>query len=153
MKQTWALLVLAPAFAQAQTMNMDEIAKALGVRCDYCHSAPRGSGQAEPKKEVARAMMAMTRDLNAKVQEATIDEIVEDQMSLASTELSTILSTAKVLPFPTVLASLLQPYMLRETNVKDICVALAKVGKIENTWGAGNRKPRDENMIRLKTTS
>ena len=52
-------------------MNMDEVSKALGVRCDYCHSAQRGSGQPEPKKEVARAMIAMTRDLNAKVQEAT----------------------------------------------------------------------------------
>jgi tetratricopeptide (TPR) repeat protein len=52
-------------------MNMQEIAQALGVRCDYCHSAPRGSGQPEPKKEIALAMMAMTRDLNAKVQEAT----------------------------------------------------------------------------------
>jgi cytochrome c-type biogenesis protein CcmH/NrfG len=52
-------------------MNMQEIGQALGVRCDYCHSAPRGSGQPEPKKEIALAMMAMTRDLNAKIQEAT----------------------------------------------------------------------------------
>ena len=52
-------------------MNMEEVSQALGVRCDYCHSAPRGSGLPEPKKDVARAMMAMTRDLNAKVQEAT----------------------------------------------------------------------------------
>jgi tetratricopeptide (TPR) repeat protein len=72
MKPTWAVLVVATAAAaQAQTMNMDEIAKALGVHCDYCHSGPRGSGQPEPKKEIALAMMAMTRDLNAKVQEAT----------------------------------------------------------------------------------
>jgi hypothetical protein len=40
--------------------------------------------------------------------------------------------------------------MLRETNVKDICVELAKADKIENTWGGGNRKPRDEDLIRLK---
>jgi tetratricopeptide (TPR) repeat protein len=59
------------AFAPAQTMNMQEISRALGVKCDYCHSAPRGSGQAEPKKEIALAMMAMTRDLNAKIQDAT----------------------------------------------------------------------------------
>ncbi len=52
-------------------MNMQEISQALGVRCDYCHSAPRGSGLKEPKKDIARAMMAMTADLNAKVQEAT----------------------------------------------------------------------------------
>ena len=72
MKQTWALLVLATAaVAQAQTMNMQEIAQALGVRCEYCHSAPRGSAETELKKDIARAMMAMTRDLNTKVQEAT----------------------------------------------------------------------------------
>jgi tetratricopeptide (TPR) repeat protein len=72
MKWTGAFLVVAgAAFAQAQIMNMEEISKALGVRCDYCHSAPRGSGQPEPKKDIARAMMAMTRDLNTKVQEAT----------------------------------------------------------------------------------
>jgi tetratricopeptide (TPR) repeat protein len=68
MKPTWALvLVVAAAPGQAQTMNMQEVAQALGVRCEYCHSAPRGSGQPEPKKDIALAMMAMTRDLNAKV--------------------------------------------------------------------------------------
>jgi tetratricopeptide (TPR) repeat protein len=62
----------AAAHAQAptQTMDMQAIDQALGVRCDYCHSAPRGSGQTEPKKTIALAMMAMTRDLNAKIQDA-----------------------------------------------------------------------------------
>jgi hypothetical protein len=41
--------------------------------------------------------------------------------------------------------------MLRETNVKDICVDLAKADKIENTWGGGNRKPNDGSTIRLNT--
>ena len=45
---------------------------------------------------------------------------------------------------------LLQAYMLRVTNVKDICVDLAKIGKIDNTWGSSTRKPRDEDMIKLK---
>ena len=49
---------------------MQEIAQALGVSCNYCHSAERGSGQPEPKKDIARAMIAMTRDLNAKVEAA-----------------------------------------------------------------------------------
>jgi tetratricopeptide (TPR) repeat protein len=65
------LLLAGSALVPAQTMNMQEIGLALGVRCDYCHSAPRGSGQPEPKKEIALVMMAMTRDLNAKVLEAT----------------------------------------------------------------------------------
>jgi tetratricopeptide (TPR) repeat protein len=74
MKRTWALAFLvtaATALAPAQTMNMQEVARALGVGCEYCHSAPRDSGEREPKKDIALAMMAMTRDLNAKVQEAT----------------------------------------------------------------------------------
>ena len=71
MRSGLILILACAALAPAQTMNMQEIGQALGVRCDFCHSAPRGSGQPEPKKEIALAMMAMTRDLNAKVQEAT----------------------------------------------------------------------------------
>ncbi len=71
MKQIAFLVLATAAVAPAQTMNMAEVSQALGVHCDYCHSAPRGSNQPEPKKDIARAMMAMTRDLNAKVQQAT----------------------------------------------------------------------------------
>jgi tetratricopeptide (TPR) repeat protein len=71
------LAVLAPlARAQAPPSGdlmatMQTMAQALGVTCEYCHSAPRGSGQPEPKKDVARGMMAMTRDLNTRIQAAT----------------------------------------------------------------------------------
>jgi len=65
------LLLLAVVTAPAQTMNMQEISRALGVECSYCHSAPRGSGLPQPKKDIARAMMAMTASLNASIQEAT----------------------------------------------------------------------------------
>jgi tetratricopeptide (TPR) repeat protein len=72
MKWSGAFLAIATAaLAPAQTMDMNQVAKALGVGCQYCHSAPRGSGQPEPKKDIALAMMAMTRDLNSKVQQAT----------------------------------------------------------------------------------
>ena len=40
--------------------------------------------------------------------------------------------------------------MLRVTNVKDLCVELAKIGKIEQTWGGGTRKPSDQDAIKLK---
>ena len=75
MKLAFAIAALAGA-AAAQTPgsplpNMQAIAAGLGVRCEYCHSAPRGSGQPEPKREIARQMIAMTRELNAKVQEIT----------------------------------------------------------------------------------
>ena len=50
---------------------MQEIVQALGVQCEYCHSAPRGSGLPEPKKDIARQMIAMTREINTRVQTAT----------------------------------------------------------------------------------
>jgi hypothetical protein len=86
----------------------------------------------------------------AEVQEATIDEIVDEQKTLASTDLLANLLPNGPLKFSSVFAALLQAYMLRETNVKDICVDLAKANKIENTWGGGSRKPRDEDIIKLK---
>ncbi len=63
--------VVAQPAAPDMFANMQEIYAALGVTCNYCHTAPRGSGAAEPKKEIARAMMAMTRDLNARIEAAT----------------------------------------------------------------------------------
>ena len=50
---------------------MQEIVQGLGVQCEYCHSAQRGSGLPEPKKDIARQMIAMTRELNTRVQTAT----------------------------------------------------------------------------------
>jgi hypothetical protein len=61
------------------------------------------------------------------------------------------LSQQGPLRFATVVVRLLQAFMLRETNVKDICVDLAKAGRIDDTWGGGNRKPRDADMIKLRT--
>lgn len=65
----FCLAVLFANAALAQPPNMQAIAQALGVGCDYCHAAERGAP--EPKKDIARAMMAMTRDINAKIQAAT----------------------------------------------------------------------------------
>jgi three-Cys-motif partner protein len=106
-------------------------------------------------KERLREERTNTPDMfaghQATVQEATIDELVKEQMELASTDLMTELAKNGPRPFSSVLVTLLQAYMLRETNIKDICVNLAKAGKIENMWGRGNRKPRDECLIRLKS--
>jgi tetratricopeptide (TPR) repeat protein len=68
----FAVLSLAEAQPTPDLMaTMQTISQALGVNCEYCHTAPRGSGQSEPKKEVARTMMAMTREINAKIEAAT----------------------------------------------------------------------------------
>lgn len=52
------------------------MAQALGVSCNFCHSAERGSGQPEPTKDIARAMIAMTKDINAKIDAALGDSTV-----------------------------------------------------------------------------
>ena len=103
-------------------------------------------------KEKKREDRSRITDLFAGIekQDSSIDEIVAEQITLASDELMTILAKSGPMDFSKVVIRLLQGYMLRQTNIKDICVDLAKVGKIENTWGGGNRKPRDENMIRAK---
>ena len=75
MRSALCLLLPAVAFAQTPPQNimplMQEIVQALGVQCEYCHSAPRGSGLPEPKKDIARQMIAMTREVNTRVQAAT----------------------------------------------------------------------------------
>ena len=51
--------------------DMQSYAQALGVTCEYCHVAPVNSGLPQPKKDIARTMIAMTRDVNIQVQLAT----------------------------------------------------------------------------------
>lgn len=108
-------------------------------------------------RERVREQRTNTADMfaghQAKVQEGTIDEIVEEQKDLATKELTAALVKSGPLRFSSVLVTLLQAYMLRETDVKDICVNLEKAGRIENTWGVGNRKPHDECLIRLTVTA
>ena len=87
---------------------------------------------------------------SAEVREATIDRLVEEQKALAQERLVVELSRGP-LKFARVVDGLLTAFMLRETNVKDICVALAKEAKIENSWSTVSRKPTDTSIIRLTT--
>lgn len=112
------------------------------------HAKTRVSAK-EKKREEQTGIGDLFAGHQADVQEATIDEIVKEQKVLASDYLMAILPRHVSLSFSKVVVLLLQAYMLRETNVKDICVELAVAGRIENTWGGGNRKPRDEILIRL----
>jgi hypothetical protein len=51
--------------------DMQAVAAALGVTCDYCHAArgaePKLTAAGKPVLEVGRAMIAMTASLNATV--------------------------------------------------------------------------------------
>jgi hypothetical protein len=104
----------------------------------------------ERERQLRTNIADMFANHQAEIREATIDEIVSEQKSLATARLLQALSQRGSLKFSRVVSGLLEAFMLRETNVKDVCVDLAKSNKIENTWGGGNRKPRDDDMIKLR---
>jgi three-Cys-motif partner protein len=104
----------------------------------------------ERQREQRLNVADMFAGYQAELKESTIDEIVLEQKSLATVRLLEVISERGPLDFSQVVSGLLQPFMLRETNVKDICIDLARTGRIENTWGGGNRKPRDKDIIKLK---
>lgn len=104
----------------------------------------------ERERQLKTNIADMFADHQAEVREATIDEIVSEQKSLAAARLVQALSQSGQLKFSRIVSGLLEAFMLRETNIKDICVDLAKANNIENTWGGGNRKPRDDDMIILR---
>jgi hypothetical protein len=84
---------------------------------------------------------------HAQIQETTIAQIVEEQKALASGDLLATVCVNGPLRFSVLVARSRQTYMFRETNIKDICVALAKAGKIENT---SQRAHRSLNQRHLK---
>jgi len=55
-----------------QKIMVDDFEDALGVSCNFCHSADKGTGKLDfasdekPEKEIARAMMRMTIGINKK---------------------------------------------------------------------------------------
>jgi hypothetical protein len=104
----------------------------------------------ERKRENRSGSPDLFSGLDADIQEITIDEIVAEQKLLASQDVINILREFGPMSFSELWEMILQAYMLRVTNVKDICVDLARTGKIENTWGSGNRKPSDKDAIQPK---
>jgi three-Cys-motif partner protein len=108
------------------------------------------AGAKERKREDQTRTVDMFASHHVDLQEASIDQIVDRQKLLAVDDLMQALQLHPSLDFVQIVARLLQAYMLRETNIKDVCVDLAKLGKIENTWGTGNRKPRNGDIIKLK---
>lgn len=79
-----SLLLIGSPAARAQEPvrtrpNMQAIAAALGVQCNYCHAAAQETpsrldykSDANPKKRIARVMIAMTADINATIQSAML---------------------------------------------------------------------------------
>lgn len=68
------MLAQPPQGTREPLPNMQAVAEALGVTCEYCHA--RGPGAAAPAQgpshiAVAKQMIAMTRELNTRVETAT----------------------------------------------------------------------------------
>ena len=106
------------------------------------------SDASERKRAEKTGIEDLFTTFHADVREVTIDGIVDDHKAHASERLLAALGRAPM-KFSKIVDGLLKGFMLRETNVKDICVALAKDGKIENSWGTGNHKPKDDTIIKL----
>jgi three-Cys-motif partner protein len=100
------------------------------------------------KREKESGSVDMFGGLDSAVDGERIDEFVSAQMASARNLILTML-VDRPRKFADVWVSVLAQFVLRITNVKDICVALAKEKAIENTWGGGKRKPRDEDFIVL----
>jgi three-Cys-motif partner protein len=108
------------------------------------------AGAKERKRENRSGSPDLFSGLEADIQETTIDEIVEEQKALASHDVIDFLREFGPISFSGLWEMILQAYMLRVTNVKDICVDLAKSGLIEQAWAGRARKPRDQDTIRWK---
>ena len=52
--------------ADTLRQSMQAFTKSLGVQCTYCHVMGNFASDENPKKEVARMMISMARDINAK---------------------------------------------------------------------------------------
>jgi three-Cys-motif partner protein len=80
-------------------------------------------------------------------------EIIDDNKECAKTETIHLLKRSGVaIPFFRLCSVLMEPFLLRETDIKDICVELCSEGLIQNTWkseGNRRRKPMGENLIQL----
>jgi len=123
------------------TKSVDGLKTFRQIEYDALRKHAKNRAAAMEKRREERLNVAdLFAGYEAEIKEATIDEIVLDQKSLAEIRLIQMLSQRGPLRFSRVISGLLEPFMLRETNIKDICVSLAKSNKIENTWGRGNRK-------------
>ena len=105
------------------------------------HSKDRA--EARGRKRDIRAGMV---DLFSDEAPSDITDIVTRQVDLARAD---VLARCGQEPtsFRSLASDLMQTFLIRETNVKDICVRLAKEGVIYRTWDG--HKPGDADLIRF----
>lgn len=112
----------------------------------------RATAKARKREEVSH-IVDMFPAQETEVADPSIYQIVTEEKSAASDYLLDSLLREPEQRFDQVVTKILEAFVLRETDVKDICVMLAKSGQIANTWGGGNRKPKDRDAIRLAPRS
>jgi three-Cys-motif partner protein len=112
------------------------------------HAKNRATAKERKREEKTRTVDMFTGTEDER-HDANIDTIVDEQKALAAVALLKLLKEKGRQKFAKVVDVLLEGHMLRETNVKDICVEFARSRKIRNTWGAVPRKPSDESVIEL----
>jgi len=102
------------------------------------------------KRERRSGSTELFADHDADVRAGSIDVVVDEQKVVAREYLLELLKKDGPQRFSKLADALLEAFMLRETNVKDLCVDLARDGEIDRTWGNGNRKPGDGSRIELR---
>jgi three-Cys-motif partner protein len=111
------------------------------------HARNRAAAK-DRKREHKTGTADLFGDHSADVSEASIEELVAGQRGLAKARLIELLGASGSLSFERLVGVLLEEFMIRETDVKDICVELEKTGHLKKTWGSGNRKPDAATLIR-----
>lgn len=116
------------------------------------HAVSRVSAKGR-KQEAKSGLKDLFSDHEAQVREDAVDEVANADMRKAVPVVLEMIAHNSSLKFRQIAARLMETFMLREPNVKDIIVKLAQDGKIENTWGGGNRKPQETDDIKPKAIS
>jgi three-Cys-motif partner protein len=85
------------------------------------------------------------------IPETSFEQIIEENSEAAQKWIIAVLKTRNSsIQFGVLVLHVLELFVLRETNVKDVCVRLAKDGLIDNTWKpASKNKPYDGSPITL----
>jgi three-Cys-motif partner protein len=118
------------------------------LRALKLHARSRSEAKARERQR-RTAEQDMFATYHADLQEQSIDDLIDEQKVLAKTRVVALLHAGGPMPFEKLVDVLLPEFMLRETNVKDLCVALEREGIVLKTWGSGNRKPQDPSLIQL----
>jgi three-Cys-motif partner protein len=121
---------------------------------DIEHAALKGHekrrAKAKQQKKSERTGMTDLFSAQPMPDDNSLEELVDRIRAEATSWTYAYLSDHGPMKFDDLCTAMLQEFMLRVTDVKDICVALAAEGTIVDTWAAeGKRKPHEHHRIGL----